>query len=155
LTNDSTIAIRPATLADIAALLALQRRAPTSAQWNEDQYKDFFSDKGPSRLLLVAEAPPAQILGCLVAQHVARDWELENIVVTPELQRSGIGHRLLAALIESAKQSNSEAVFLEVRESNAAARRLYEKSGFHQTGRRNSYYSNPLEDAILYRLNLQ
>ena len=43
-------------------------------------------------------------------------------------------------------------MFLEVRESNAAARTLYEKAGFEQTGRRHSYYTSPLEDAILYRL---
>jgi ribosomal-protein-alanine N-acetyltransferase len=42
-------------------------------------------------------------------------------------------------------------VFLEVRESNAAARALYANAGFEQTSRRKSYYANPLEDAILYR----
>jgi ribosomal-protein-alanine N-acetyltransferase len=45
-------------------------------------------------------------------------------------------------------------VFLEVRESNAAARTLYENAGFEQTGRRRSYYTSPLEDAILYRRTL-
>lgn len=103
----------------------------------------------------MAEATATKILGFLVAQHIAPDWELENMVVTPELQRAGIGHRLLVALIETAKQTSSEAVFLEVRESNVAARGLYENCGFRQTGRRKSYYSNPLEDAILYRLDLR
>jgi ribosomal-protein-alanine N-acetyltransferase len=155
LTTDRKTTIRHAASADIPALLALQRRARTSAQWSEQQYKDAFSNKGPSRLLLAAEATPTQILGFLVGQHIASDWELENIVVAPELQRAGTGHLLLTALIETAKRTNSEAVFLEVRESNRAARGLYEKCGFRHTGRRKSYYSNPLEDAIVYRLNLR
>ena len=45
-------------------------------------------------------------------------------------------------------------MFLEVRESNIAARKLYEKAGFEPTGRRKSYYTDPLEDALLYRRSL-
>jgi [ribosomal protein S18]-alanine N-acetyltransferase len=57
-------------------------------------------------------------------------------------------------LLSAAKERNGEAVLLEVRESNLAARRLYEKTGFVQAGVRKSYYVNPLEDAILYRYDL-
>jgi ribosomal-protein-alanine N-acetyltransferase len=56
----------------------------------------------------------------------------------------------LEALLDAAHQTKSS-VFLEVRESNAPARALYENAGFKQTGRRPSYYTSPLEDAILYR----
>ena len=155
MTIESSIAIRAATPADIPVFLSLQRQAPTSAQWNETQYKQVFSRVGVSRLLLLAETAPAWILGFLVARNIAPEWELENIVVAPEAQRAGVGHRLLAALIETAKQTNSDAVFLEVRESNIPARGLYKKCVFRQVGRRKSYYSNPLEDAILYRLSLR
>jgi ribosomal-protein-alanine N-acetyltransferase len=54
----------------------------------------------------------------------------------------------------AAKRTNSTSVFLEVRESNTAARTLYERAGFEQSGRRESYYTNPPEDAILYRFTL-
>ena len=56
----------------------------------------------------------------------------------------------MLALLVRTQNTNSESVFLEVRESNSAARSLYEKLGFQQTGRRKSYYANPIEDAILY-----
>ena len=92
------------------------------------------------------------MLGFLVALHVAPEWELENIVVDPSARRRGVGKQLMDALLSAAHQTNCEAVFLEVRESNAAARTLYEKAGFEQTGRRKSYYNNPEEDAIMYRL---
>ena len=93
--------------------------------------------------------------GFLVAQHVASEWELENIVVSKTERQKGIGKLLLDALLASAREVNSAAVSLEVRESNRAARFLYEKIGFQQAGRRKNYYANPREDAILYRLTLR
>jgi ribosomal-protein-alanine N-acetyltransferase len=95
------------------------------------------------------------VLGFLVAQHLAPEWELENIVVAPAARRKGVGKRLIEWLLEEARGAQSESVFLEVRESNTIARALYETTGFQQVGRRKSYYSAPSEDAILYRWNLR
>jgi len=132
----------------------VERQASTSAHWSEKQYQDCFSESLP-RLLLVSETKGNQgPVGFLVAHHIALEWELENIVVAANAQRKGIGRQLLDELIARARDNNTEAVFLEVRESNEAARRLYEKAGFRQTGARKSYYQNPLEDAILYRLDI-
>jgi ribosomal-protein-alanine N-acetyltransferase len=94
------------------------------------------------------------LLGFLVARHLAPEWELENLVVAPTIRRKGLGKRLLDGLLAHADGTNSDAVFLEVRESNASARALYESAGFAQTGRRKSYYAEPQEDAILYRRSL-
>ena len=66
----------------------------------------------------------------------------------------GIGKRLLNTLLAAANETNSSAVFLEVRDSNAAAQTFYEEAGFNHTGRRKSYYTDPAEDAVLYRLTL-
>jgi ribosomal-protein-alanine N-acetyltransferase len=56
----------------------------------------------------------------------------------------------MRALLDQAERAVASKIFLEVRESNLPARRLYEKHGFHETGRRRGYYQNPAEDAILY-----
>jgi [ribosomal protein S18]-alanine N-acetyltransferase len=155
--------IRPATLDDIPSVMSLDRESATAAHWTEGRYRQAFKREGLERLLLVAEASPsnqtgrdvnAGILGFLVASHVAPEWELENIAVASSARRKGIGKRLLSALLAAARETNSDSVFLEVRESNAAARTLYEKAGFEQTGRRKSYYSDPVEDAVLYRMTL-
>jgi ribosomal-protein-alanine N-acetyltransferase len=158
--------VRPATLADIPSMMNLERECATAGHWTEQQYTQLFrvGEGGARRLALVAEAatngesgrqamPPARqgILGFLIAHHIARDWELENIVVAPTARQQGIGTRLLNALLAAAHETNGRLVFLEVRESNSDARRLYEKAGFEQSGRRKSYYKDPLEDAILYR----
>jgi [ribosomal protein S18]-alanine N-acetyltransferase len=157
--------IRPAIVADIPIIMMLERQSATAGHWTEAQYRQVFRHESPARIGLVSEAAPPSasglksdagtgILGFLVAQHLAPEWELENLVVAPQARRKGIGKRLLNALLATARKTHSSAVFLEVRDSNAPARALYEKAGFKQVGRRYSYYTNPSEDAILYRRTL-
>jgi ribosomal-protein-alanine acetyltransferase len=167
--------IRPATPDDISLMIALERKCDSAAHWTEAQYRRLFAaeEGGLESLVIVVENAAhtdgdqnphfgqnrpevghPEMVGFLVARHVASEWELENIVVDPTAQRKGLGKRLLGALLTRAKETESEAVFLEVRESNVAARRLYERAGFEQAGRRKSYYSNPIEDAVGYRYSL-
>lgn len=154
--------IRKATAHDIASMMTLARASVTAAHWTERRYRDLFSPAPKvHRLAIVADpeaevsnpsAPEKGLLGFLIARSLAPELELENIVVSPAVRGRGIGKRLLDALLLAARETNSEAVFLEVRESNQAARAFYENAGFKLDGRRKSYYSNPSEDAILYRL---
>lgn len=160
--------IRRATPADIPSIIELERACATAAHWTEPQYQQMFlpEEGDPQRLVLVADGLPEErpgsgaednstpVLGFLVAHHVAPEWELENIVVAPTARRTGLGKRLLDALLTQAHETNSDAVFLDVRESNIAARSFYEKTGFQRAGCRKSYYTNPREDAVLYRLTL-
>jgi [ribosomal protein S18]-alanine N-acetyltransferase len=148
--------IRPATAADIPHIMTLERSSSTAGHWTEQQYQQLLGScsDGPQRLVLVAEISYI-VLGFLIAQHVAPEWELENIVVAEAGRRKGLGKRLLDAVLTRARETNSDAVFLEVRESNASARALYENAGFEESGRRKSYYSAPQEDAILYRRSLR
>jgi ribosomal-protein-alanine N-acetyltransferase len=157
------VTIRPASADDIFSLMNLERQCATAAHWTEQQYRQAFQSESVERLVLVAEASPPEasdsdkpgdLVGFLVARHLAPEWELENIVVAPKARRKGLGMRLLDALLAAAQETHSDAVFLEVRESNAAARTLYEKAGFLQTGRRKSYYTSPVEDALQYRRTL-
>jgi [ribosomal protein S18]-alanine N-acetyltransferase len=146
-------------------MMNLERQSATAAHWTEKQYGNVFQSEASARLVLVAEAalPKASglkpdagsgLLAFLIAHHIAPEWELENMVVAPTARRQGLGKRLLDALLAAANATNSSSVFLEVRESNAAARALYEKAGFKPTGRRHAYYTSPLEDALLYRRTL-
>jgi ribosomal-protein-alanine N-acetyltransferase len=158
LDTDDPFAIRQASLDDISEMLRLERSSNDAAHWSASQYQSLVGsgDAEISTLVLVAEGQSNQaVVGFLVARHVAPEWELENIVVAPELRKKGVGTGLMEGLFARASQANSQAVFLEVRESNAAAISLYRKLGFHQTGRRKSYYNNPVEDAILYCKKLE
>lgn len=152
--------VRRATSADVPAITELTHKSSTAAHWTEGQYAAAIQPAdGPfDRLVLVAREVSDQetspVLGFVVARHLRPEWELENIVVSPASQRQGIGRRLLRSLLARAIETASEAIFLEVRASNEAARSLYQSAGFCQTGLRRFYYSNPSEDAILYRLTL-
>jgi ribosomal-protein-alanine acetyltransferase len=150
--------VRNATVDDVAGMIRLERQSPTTAHWTEQQYVDLFAPQpeSPGRLALVAEEPGTPALaGFLIARHLAPDWELENIVVAPAVRRMGIGMQLLDTLLVQARQNDSASIFLEVRESNTAARRLYEKLAFRENGRRRAYYTNPSEDAVLYSKTLR
>ena len=75
------------------------------------------------------------------------------MVVAATHRRRGFGTNLLTSLIASAGQRNVGRIFLEVRDSNMAARLLYEKLGFQLNGRRKAYYRDPQEDALIFVLN--
>jgi ribosomal-protein-alanine N-acetyltransferase len=134
-------------------MIRLERQSPTTTHWTEQQYLDLLAamPESPMRLALVTqELGSSALAGFLVARHSPPEWELENIVVAHEVRRTGIGKNLMDTLLGEARQTNSDTILLEVRESNTAARRLYEKLGFKETGRRKAYYTNPREDAVLY-----
>jgi [ribosomal protein S18]-alanine N-acetyltransferase len=146
--------IRPATSADIAALMVLERAATTAAHWSREQYETALSDSAPQRLVLVLEKGAA-IEGFLVARVLDREWEVENVVISSASQRQGLGAWLLAELILYARSKGAKSITLEVRESNLAARALYRKCGFSEIGRRPHYYCEPEEDALVYTLVLR
>jgi ribosomal-protein-alanine N-acetyltransferase len=152
------LVVRKATIEDLPAMIQLERGCSTAAHWVEQQYRELLEgDSGSAvRFAWVAEGQGASaVAGFLVARLVASEWELENIVVARGSRGKGIGTQLMQALLGHATQTKSESVFLEVRESNTTARRLYEKLGFQQIGRRKSYYANPLEDSVLYSKDLR
>ncbi len=87
-----------------------------------------------------------QILGYIVFHDVFdNEYELLFIEVIEAARRQGIARALIGALPEGR-------IFLEVRESNTAARGLYSNVGFVETGRRKLYYQNPSEDGIVMEL---
>lgn len=122
----------------------------SAAHWTGEQYGNLV-DRG---VVLVAEQA-GKLCGFVCAQNVAGEWEIENVAVAAEFLRCGIAGALMGALIERAREARVSAVLLEVRESNLAARGLYEKHGFREAGRRRLYYKVPEEDAILYTLRLE
>jgi ribosomal-protein-alanine N-acetyltransferase len=80
--------------------------------------------------------------------------ELETVVVDAPFRRQGVGSALLRACMLAAAQAGATSIRLEVRESNLAARSLYQHNGFSSIGRRRAYYSAPVEDAILLQAQL-
>jgi [ribosomal protein S18]-alanine N-acetyltransferase len=154
LKESSPLRIRPATPADIPAILCLEHALASAAHWGEPAYRQIFAPDSPSRIALVLEDEGYSLCGFVVARLIPGECELENIAVSQSLQRAGAGTLLLRSLVAETRQRNLHSIRLEVRESNAAARSLYVKCGFASMGRRPKYYSNPEEDAVLYSIQL-
>jgi ribosomal-protein-alanine N-acetyltransferase len=89
--------------------------------------------------------------GFLLGQVVAGEAELLTIAVDPAARRQGTGRALVEAFLAEATARGAETAFLEVAETNAAARSVYAATGFQQTGRRKGYYrgAGQVVDAIL------
>jgi [ribosomal protein S18]-alanine N-acetyltransferase len=160
---ESSAQVRPALDSDLHRILEIERAAAAAAHWPQSDYERALVTSSPRRLLLVAEFD-AQVEGFLVARsllvtELATEWEIENVVVAETARRRGLGLALVTALLEQIslnKAPNDHLVVdLEVRESNLAARQLYEKAGFRLDNRRPAYYQLPQEDAVVYRYKLQ
>jgi len=141
-------ALRPDDLPSVAKIL---RNAAEAAQWPIESYDKLLSL--PGSLALVCEAQNG-ISGFLIARQVAEEAEVLNLAVLAESRRKGYASALLAAAIERFQNSGVLRIFLEVRESNQAARAFYLKHGFFSSGRRKAYYRDPIEDALCLQKKL-
>lgn len=92
-----------------------------------------------------------KLVGYIGSQTVLGETDMMNVAVSPDYRRQGIAEGLIFALIHALKARESHCLTLEVRDSNASARALYEKLGFSEIGRRKNYYRSPKEDALILR----
>ena len=94
-----------------------------------------------------------QVIGFLCAWQVLDECTITNVSVKPSMQRQGIGEDIFIKLFEEMDKRYVQFYYLEVRASNQAAIRLYDKLGFARIGIRKAYYQHPEEDAIVMSLN--
>ena len=146
--------IRPAEEGDLDAIVAIERTS-FSDPWPRGAFLSLIRRDDAHVLVAVPDAPgPAgapPLLGYAIAWFIVGEGEVGNVAVHPDARGLGIGARLLDEALAEARRREAEVVFLEVRESNDAARRLYESRGFVEVGRRRRYYRRPDEDALVMR----
>jgi [ribosomal protein S18]-alanine N-acetyltransferase len=94
------------------------------------------------------------LLGYLSVWTVREEMQLLNLAVHPAHRGRGHGSYLLTKMIGLALSGGISRIWLEVRVSGSSARRLYEKFGFEESGRRRNYYTDPAEDAVVMSLGL-
>ncbi|MCH5325049.1 MAG: ribosomal protein S18-alanine N-acetyltransferase [Eubacterium sp.] len=104
--------------------------------------------------IVAAEYDDGEICGELMARCAADECELYRIAVLPQHRGKGCAKRLISHLIATCKERGISSIFLEVRQSNAPATALYERSGFEPVSVRKNYYKEPVEDAVIYVLKL-
>ena len=116
--------------------------------WGLEMYTSLL--KGERTHGWILETVEGNGVGFLCFQRIDDEAEVLRIGVLPEHQGKGLGKRLLEGLLAEMGTHGDGKVFLEVRESNEAARKLYLSCGFEEAGRREKYYSNPQETAVNY-----
>ena len=137
-----------ATSADLAEVVAMER-ACYSDPWPASAFAVL--PDNPRVYFAVARGLAGRVIGYVVGWYVADEGELANLAVAPDDRRQGIGRALLDAMLADAMARGTRELYLEVRESNAAARRLYHSLEFEEVGRRKGYYRSPTEDALILR----
>lgn len=140
---------------DLATLAALG--AEQSQPWSTTQLREVLAS--PTDCVIGCEAGQA-LVGHAVVARLPFEAELQALLVAPAWRRRGLAERLLAAVIDQARQWGGERLLLEVRASNAAALALYRRTGFVEDGRRRGYYplrtpGGQREDAVLMSLPLR
>jgi ribosomal-protein-alanine N-acetyltransferase len=142
--------IRPAKDGDLDDVAAIERSV-FNDPWSRRSFVDLVDQRNV--IFLVAVDGPA-VAGYAIVLIAGGESELANLAVTRLMQKQRLGKRLLSEAVEAARERGSREMFLEVRESNAAAIALYTADGFKAVGRRVRYYARPIEDAIVMRKDL-
>ena len=148
--QESPIAVAPATRDDLGAVVGLEAVA-FADPWTRPAFEAALKERHARfRVARTAEG----VIGYVIAWFVLDEGEIANLAVAPTARRRGVARALLEQIIGEARASGLGRLFLEVRESNAAARALYNSRGFEPVARRPRYYRKPVEDAIVLRLEL-
>ena len=141
------VVVRPMTADDLTVVMGIER-ASFTVPWTLSTFTGLLA-RDTTRLW-VAEVM-GEVVGYAAVWMVADQAELGDLAVTESWRRCGVGRRLLETVLEGMVEAGIRELFLEVRVSNYAARRLYDEHGFREVGRRPGYYSKPKEDALVLR----
>ncbi|MDP2480580.1 MAG: ribosomal protein S18-alanine N-acetyltransferase [Candidatus Palauibacterales bacterium] len=146
----AALLIREGRREDLPAVVAIER-ASFPTPWSERAFRSLFAR--PDAVLLVAELE-GRVVGHAAAWFLGDRGELADLAVDPSVRRRGIGRRLLGEVVGVAAERAAVELYLSVRVSNVAARRLYSAAGFRVVGRRRAYYRVPREDALVLGLEI-
>ncbi|WP_374968352.1 ribosomal protein S18-alanine N-acetyltransferase [Terrabacter sp. BE26] len=149
----SEVALRDLEWTDLAHLAELEQRLFADDAWSEPTWWAELAAR-PRREYVVATAPDGTVAGYAGLDVAGDVADVMTIAVAPTHQGRGLGRVLLAELVRRASSRGAEAVLLEVRADNDAARRLYDRAGFEVISVRRRYYQPGDVDALVMRLLL-
>ena len=140
------VRVEPMGLDDLDSVQEIERRS-FRTPWPAHAYRTELETNRLAHYVVARMA--GRVVGYGGMWVMADEAHITTFAVDPDIRRRGIGERILLALLDLALQRNAHEATLEVRLSNLAARRLYEKYGFRPVGLRPRYYSDDSEDALI------
>ena len=148
------VLVRPAVPPDLEDVLSIER-VSFSDPWTRESFESAIAL--PHTRFLVAEegggepGADVRVVGYVLALLLADEGEIADIAVAPDGRRRGVAGQLLDRVIAESSARRLRALYLEVRESNSAARALYASRDFETVGTRRGYYRRPTEDALVLK----
>jgi len=139
------IDIRPMKLNDIAQVFEIEKNT-FSLPWSVNSFKDACQKQ--ENIYLVADIK-GEIAGYCGLWTVTGEGNITNMAVAQKYRKNGIAFRLMREMERIALEKSTTIFFLEVRASNIAAIKLYQKMGYSNIGIRKNFYEKPLENAII------
>ncbi|MBO5912497.1 MAG: ribosomal protein S18-alanine N-acetyltransferase [Clostridia bacterium] len=149
--SEIKLTIKPLSAEDVSFAAEVERISLGDEAWSAQGILDTMARNGHYLAAYIDD----QFVGHGGFTSVLDEGYITNIAVHPNHRRKGIALRLTEALKLEGEKLELSFLTLEVRESNLAAIKLYEKAGFKSVGKRKGFYSNPKEDAVLMTLNFK
>jgi len=142
------VKFRPMTALDLVSAIAIEKEVYGKTAWSADQFKEEFAKAPKSAQYLAAEIE-GQLIAYAGIFYVADVADIHTITVVTDHRRKGIGRELLKRLIDWARVKKAQAIMLEMRLGNDAARPLYESFGFIEISKRENYYGPGLTAVVM------
>ena len=133
--------------ADLEGVLAVEAQSFTNP-WTREMYAWELQNRAVCHIYVV-RMPDCRVAGFCAFWLVFDEIHVNNVAVLPQYRSHGLGTALLHHVLAEGRRLGAQRATLEVRRSNEAARRLYERLGFHVAAVRSNYYSKPVEDALI------
>ena len=148
------VSVRSSAADDVPQIVALERDA-FSDPWSGRTFLALLDrEEVLFDVAVLGDPEGSEVAGYSVVYLMGVEADLANIAVNATVRRGGVGRLLLRHLLTTARVRGVREMFLEVRQSNAGARTMYENEGFVEVGRRAKYYVHPVEDALILRRSL-
>ncbi len=145
------LSVQPMRLSDLAGVMQIEVAAYPQP-WTEGTFRDCLKAGYSCDLYALS----AELVGYSVVSMAAGEAHLLNLCINPLCQGDGLGREALEHVLKRVKSKQVETLYLEVRVSNGAARKLYDSAGFNEIGQRFNYYpsSHGREDALVFAKTL-
>ena len=148
----SSLIILPMQPEDLPEILTLE--ADALSAWNRDQLEGEL-EQPTGFQFVVRRKGTDKVIAFLCGRVMVDEAEILKLSVAQSERRKGVGRQLLDFVVKFYSEKGVKNCFLELRASNTAARNLYEKEGFSIIGKRNNYYIEPAEDAIIMKRKIE
>lgn len=137
--------IRRMQVPDLEQVCAIEKGIFSDA-WSRQGFVDSLNNE---HAILLCVVDKDQVLGYCCLYTMIDEGEIVNVAVDERYRKKGIGAVMIAELLNLGREKGVEQFYLEVRESNIPAQRLYQKMGFETAGIRKNFYEKPVENALI------